>query len=417
MSDFNIDNFDPLSGATQETIRRYMRKKHARILGAIEDATGTGIAAEMNGDAPEASDTPEPPAKSEQPTQQQRVRQAIMARQQVAPATRKDDDVAPSVPVEVGMWSAAQPGLTAGRNAMLAAAGVEATARPSDVAGRVLDEKSKVAEYVARKRGLALAEKSADNTAERTAAYSEATRANAERAQAQLEASQAKAALDAELRRRNADTEEAKAAETARHNQAMEAAKAHRGGPNPAAAEKAKAALRKDVGGLRKEFNALPEVKSFKEATTSFEKIKSAAANPSAAGDLSLIFAYMKVLDPGSTVREGEFATAEQAAGVPQQILNQYNKVLSGERLSQGQRGDFIAQATKLYDAQRVNYAKAAKLYRGLAEKEGGDPNDVTGAEDSASQTGGEATQVTGGDVKMVGGRRYRKTAAGWQAE
>lgn len=370
MSDFNIDSFDPFEGA-QAAVREYMRKKHARILGAIDEVAVAPS---------EASDTPEPPAPAEQPTQQQRVRQAVMARQQAAPATRKGPDIdgAPSVPVEVGMWSAAQPGLMAGRNAMLAAAGVEATARPSDVAGRVLDEKERVSQYLARKHGLELAEKNADNTAERTAAYSEATRANAERAQAQLEASQAKAALDAEMRRRNADTEAAKVAETARHNQATEAAKMHRG-PSPAAAEKARAALRKDVGGLRKEFNALSEVKSFKEASTSFEKIKAAAANPSAAGDLSLIFAYMKVLDPGSTVREGEFANAQNAAGVPQQILNQYNKVISGERLSQGQRADFVAQATKLHDAQKVNYTKAAKLYRDLAEKEGGDPNDVTG--------------------------------------
>jgi len=39
------------------------------------------------------------------------------------------------------------------------------------------------------------------------------------------------------------------------------------------------------------------------------------------------------MLDPGSVVRESEFATAQNAAGVPDQVRNMYNKVLSGTRL------------------------------------------------------------------------------------
>ena len=50
----------------------------------------------------------------------------------------------------------------------------------------------------------------------------------------------------------------------------------------------------------------------------------------------------MKMLDPTSVVREGEFATAQNATGVPERIRNSFNKAMSGERLGQKQRTKFI---------------------------------------------------------------------------
>ena len=42
---------------------------------------------------------------------------------------------------------------------------------------------------------------------------------------------------------------------------------------------------------------------------------------PDAAGDMALIFSYMKMLDPNSTVREGEYATAQDAGSIPHASL------------------------------------------------------------------------------------------------
>lgn len=78
------------------------------------------------------------------------------------------------------------------------------------------------------------------------------------------------------------------------------------------------------------------------------------AAEDSAAGDLSLVFSYMKMLDPGSVVREAEFANAQNAAGVPDRIRNIWNKALTGERLSPDQRAEFKAQADSLMEAARI---------------------------------------------------------------
>jgi hypothetical protein len=104
-----------------------------------------------------------------------------------------------------------------------------------------------------------------------------------------------------------------------------------------------------------------PEVESkfrteYNNQTKPYQEVKSAygrmlASEDTAVGDLSLIFGYMKMLDPGSVVREGEFATAQNAAGVPERIMNVYNKVISGERLNVSQRNSFKRQAKGLYNS------------------------------------------------------------------
>lgn len=105
------------------------------------------------------------------------------------------------------------------------------------------------------------------------------------------------------------------------------------------------------VNTLRSTINT--NLSDFRKVEDSFKRIQSVAKNPSAAGDLALIFNYMKLLDPGSVVRESEFATAQNAAGVPDRVRNTYNRVLSGERLAPEQRADFVGQADNLFTAQR----------------------------------------------------------------
>lgn len=102
-------------------------------------------------------------------------------------------------------------------------------------------------------------------------------------------------------------------------------------------------------GKFRKEYS--DQTKGYQEVKSAFGRIQ--ASEDNAVGDLSLIFGYMKMLDPGSVVREGEFATAQNAAGVHERIQNIYNKVASGERLSASQRQAFKGQAGKLYETAK----------------------------------------------------------------
>lgn len=117
--------------------------------------------------------------------------------------------------------------------------------------------------------------------------------------------------------------------------------------------------------------------KDFLDIVKSREKIKAVTDDPSPAGDLALIFNFMKILDPGSTVREGEYATAEQSASLPKRVVAQYNKVVSGEKLSETQRSDFVSQSENIYSAAKRNQDQMANEYRRIAKNMGANPDNV----------------------------------------
>ncbi len=125
----------------------------------------------------------------------------------------------------------------------------------------------------------------------------------------------------------------------------------------------------KGEGDLRKEVDGI--TKDYRTINDAYSRVKASAVNPSAAGDLALIFNYMKILDPGSTVREGEFATAQNSGSIPDRIRAQYNKTIAGERLAPEMRTDFVDRAGKLWQAQAENYNQVATQYRGIADQYG----------------------------------------------
>jgi hypothetical protein len=130
------------------------------------------------------------------------------------------------------------------------------------------------------------------------------------------------------------------------------------------------------ASGLRGEFNKASQ--EFLGVANSYQRIRDSASDPSAAGDLALIFNYMKVLDPGSTVREGEFATAQNATGVPGRVVSLYNSIINGQRLNTEQRADFVNRADRLYKGQENRFrSNVVDRYTTLARRAGVDPMDV----------------------------------------
>lgn len=126
---------------------------------------------------------------------------------------------------------------------------------------------------------------------------------------------------------------------------------------------------------LRKEVaNTTKDYRTIREAAASLEAL---AKNPSAASDIATIFSFMKILDPASVVREGEFATAQNAAGVPDRVVNVYNRILSGERLNDNQRNDFLTQARSLATTQSQQYQRVIDQYRDTAQRLRVDPRNV----------------------------------------
>lgn len=130
-----------------------------------------------------------------------------------------------------------------------------------------------------------------------------------------------------------------------------------------------------DIHALRKEFTGLS--RDFVQVRDAYGRIQIAGKSDSPAGDLSLIFNFMKLLDPGSVVREGEFATAQNSTGIPERIRNMYNKAMTGERLGSEQRADFLDQAGKLFSTQTQSQRLLETQYRGIAKRAGVRAEDV----------------------------------------
>lgn len=141
-------------------------------------------------------------------------------------------------------------------------------------------------------------------------------------------------------------------------------------------AAKGKAAADAEEG-LRKEVMTNPVTKRALIVSTGMEKIRAAQADPSAAGDLALVFGLMKVLDPDSVVRESEQATAANARGVPDAVRATWNRVLGGERLTPAQRADFLKTAQMQAAAEAGQFQKLAGAYGNLAESMGVDRSRV----------------------------------------
>jgi hypothetical protein len=126
---------------------------------------------------------------------------------------------------------------------------------------------------------------------------------------------------------------------------------------------------------LRKEFTS--QTSQYRSIADAYQKIEKAAASPSPANDISLVYGFMRINDPTSTVREGEYATAQNAAGVPTQIRNLYNKILSGTRLDDVQRQDFRNSAYGMVESQMPGIKSLMDRYSGIARRSGLSPEDV----------------------------------------
>lgn len=138
---------------------------------------------------------------------------------------------------------------------------------------------------------------------------------------------------------------------------------------------------------LRKEYSSLPQVHDFEKVDAAHNKLL-AATDPSQPStplrDQAAIFSWMKVLDPGSTVREGEYASVRNAAGVPDKIMNYYNRVVQGVLLNPEQRKELREAVDGQYNGQIQNLAPRIKQFVDQEQKAGLAPGTVVPLEHRA---------------------------------
>lgn len=132
----------------------------------------------------------------------------------------------------------------------------------------------------------------------------------------------------------------------------------------------------KEEDKLRSDY--LSQSKNFQVMQSSWNNLKEKAKDPSGASDMSLIFAYMKLLDPNSTVREGEYANARNVGTIPQSLWGQYNKAVSGEGfLDPKVRETFIKEAKGMYDNALSAHQQTVDQFSQIAKSYNLDPKRV----------------------------------------
>lgn len=140
--------------------------------------------------------------------------------------------------------------------------------------------------------------------------------------------------------------------------------------PNPADAQGFTQA-----NALRDEFGKLTA--DFRVVQSAFENIRSAAKANDGAGDMSLLYSYVKLLDPTSVVRESEFATAAASGSFGERVQGAVARVLSGARMPETLRDSFIREAKNLYGNQRKAHDSIADQYERLAKRFNIEPDKV----------------------------------------
>lgn len=139
---------------------------------------------------------------------------------------------------------------------------------------------------------------------------------------------------------------------------------------------------------LRSELFNRSKENNFTVVSQYIKKIETAP--DTAAGDMSMIFSYMKLLDPNSTVREGEYANAQNATGIPGTIQNAYNQAKDGRRLNPTQRTQFVESAKSAAQPALDQQKQLVDFFNKQATNAGLNPGDVSGMYELPKSNGGE---------------------------
>lgn len=130
--------------------------------------------------------------------------------------------------------------------------------------------------------------------------------------------------------------------------------------------------------GLRKEFEE--KIKDYRIVQTALGRIEAAKEDPTGGGDMALMYSWLKILDPDTGIREGEYATVQNSGSLSQRWTSQYNALLSGEKLDPAVRADIVNRSRALVANRSSQAEKDATFYRGQAKRYAIPEDAVTGS-------------------------------------
>ena len=115
-------------------------------------------------------------------------------------------------------------------------------------------------------------------------------------------------------------------------------------------------------------FKGEPIVKEFSDMQSAYGQVISSLAQGTPIGDVAGATKVMKLLDPGSVVRESELGIAMAAGGRMDRLQNYFNNFMTGQKLTPTQRQDFNALSNELYAAAGQAYNKKRNEYLSVGQ-------------------------------------------------
>jgi hypothetical protein len=131
---------------------------------------------------------------------------------------------------------------------------------------------------------------------------------------------------------------------------------------------------------IKDAFSAEPVYKEYQGMKSAFSQIQESLKKANPIGDVAAATKIMKLLDPGSVVRESELGIAMAASGKMDRLTNYVDMYKNGTLLTPSQRNEFNALATELFAASSKAYNDKRGEYAGFGAKYGIDANQALGA-------------------------------------
>lgn len=138
---------------------------------------------------------------------------------------------------------------------------------------------------------------------------------------------------------------------------------------------------------LSERYNQDPTTKATAEVRSSWEKAQGLAEKPTPLNDIALVYNFMKANDPGSTVREGEFAMAAKSGSLGDQ-LKQYVLMAESGKMSDQKRGEMLNAIKAQMEAQERRQLQVDNYYSDIANQYKAKPELVVGKKRSTATPG-----------------------------
>lgn len=174
-----------------------------------------------------------------------------------------------------------------------------------------------------------------------------------------------------------------------------------------------------------------------RDVETAYQKI-TRSADPSkvwktGAGEVASLYNFIKMLDPGSTVREGEVTLTSNASPILQQVANLNNRFSKGQKIPQEVKSEMIELAKQAYTEEATVYNKLRDQHVNYLTKAGINPTLVQNApfyktlelsnkpniqNTPIAKSNGKFNiikEAGASEIKVINGKQYKKVQGGWE--